>query len=593
MRSYSIVAPMAAARVVRKGSLALGAILLVSAAGFWLTLPPHPRPVLRAAAPQTPAGPSPIIERGAYHVHTTRSDGSGTIEQVAAAAARAGLRFVLFTDHGDGRRAPAPPAYHAGVLCIDAVEISTTGGHYVAIGLPQTSYRLAGEPRDVVEDVARLGGFGVAAHPDSPKPELAWSDWTLPFDGLEWLNLDTEWRDESRARMLLGLAQHLVRPVETIGALIGHPSRVLDRWDRLTPTRRVTALAAVDAHARFGGENPAEASDTAALEVPSYETSFRAIQIGVLLRSRLTGDALADAAAVVDGVREGRVVSRLTALASEGDVEFVARSQDRSATVGEFLSPGDAIAVTARADLPVGGRLRLVCDGAIVCEAPAGESLSQTWQGGAPAACRLEAGWDADGRFARWLVTNPIYFRAADPPKASPLSVTGAVTLRETDTLGDPARGATWIAEHDPASTADLSHQGAGLDQRITLSYRLGAGARAGQYAAVGTPDVEALASRTHLAFVVRADRPMRVSVQVREPVAGGDGQRWRRSIYVDDTPREVTIALDDMRPVPPLTAPHPTPAALRSLLFVVDTENTPTGQSGTLTIERLRAGNR
>ena len=40
----------------------------------------------------------------------------------------------------------------------------------------------------------------VVAHPDSPKPELAWRDWSAPVAGLEWLNLDSEWRDESYAR---------------------------------------------------------------------------------------------------------------------------------------------------------------------------------------------------------------------------------------------------------------------------------------------------------------------------------------------------------------------------------------------------------
>ena len=81
-----------------------------------------------------------------------------------------------------------PPAYRSGVLVIDAVEISTSGGHYIALGREQARYRLAGEPRVVVDDVTRLGGFGVVAHPDSAKDDLRWRDWTLPFIGIEWLN---------------------------------------------------------------------------------------------------------------------------------------------------------------------------------------------------------------------------------------------------------------------------------------------------------------------------------------------------------------------------------------------------------------------
>ena len=89
-----------------------------------------------------PAG-QPATVAGALHIHTNRSDGSGSPDEVAAAAARAGLKFIILTDHGDGTRAPDPPQYRSGVLVIDAVELSTSAGHYIAIGLPQAPYPLA------------------------------------------------------------------------------------------------------------------------------------------------------------------------------------------------------------------------------------------------------------------------------------------------------------------------------------------------------------------------------------------------------------------------------------------------------------------
>ena len=46
-------------------------------------------------------------------------------------------KFVVFTDHGDATRTPDPPAYRSGVLCLDGVEISTNGGHYIALDLPR------------------------------------------------------------------------------------------------------------------------------------------------------------------------------------------------------------------------------------------------------------------------------------------------------------------------------------------------------------------------------------------------------------------------------------------------------------------------
>ena len=77
-------------------------LLVVLAWCVWAlaTLPPEAA-ALRVPAP---APGDPPVVRGAYHVHSRASDGTGTIEDIAAAAGRAGLRFVVLTDHGDAYR---------------------------------------------------------------------------------------------------------------------------------------------------------------------------------------------------------------------------------------------------------------------------------------------------------------------------------------------------------------------------------------------------------------------------------------------------------------------------------------------------------
>ena len=156
--------------------IAIFAVLLVAcAAGVRLSLPP---------VAQELTSSSGVGVRGAMHVHTRQSDGGGTPEQVAAAAAKAELRFVVLSDHGDGTRTPRPPRYYSGVLVVDGVEISADGGgHVVAPGLPKTPYPLGGEARDIVEDIARIGAMSVVAHPGSAKPELRWTEWSSPFNG--------------------------------------------------------------------------------------------------------------------------------------------------------------------------------------------------------------------------------------------------------------------------------------------------------------------------------------------------------------------------------------------------------------------------
>jgi hypothetical protein len=89
--------------------------------------------------------------------------------------------------------------------------------------MPPSPYPLGGDPAAVVEDVARLGGFGIAAHPDSPKASLAWTDWEAPIDGIEWLNTDSEWRDESRTALARVFLHYLVRPGPALASMLDRP----------------------------------------------------------------------------------------------------------------------------------------------------------------------------------------------------------------------------------------------------------------------------------------------------------------------------------------------------------------------------------
>jgi len=90
-----------------------------------------------------------------------------------------------------------------------------------------------------------------------------------------------------------------------------------------------------------------------------------------------------------------------------------------------------------------------------------------------------------------------------------------------------------------------------------------------------------------HLHFTAWASRPLRISVQVRAP-QGTEGQRWRRSVYLDRTPREVVVAARDLTPVGrgAVTARL---AHVDSLLLVVDRTHAEAGASGRVTVEDVR----
>ena len=518
--------------------------MLIAAGVFLIVLPGRPA--------RLDAGPgwSDLASRtvaGAYHIHTTRSDGAADKPAVAAAAARAGLRFVVLTDHGDATRPPDPPVYIGGVLCLDAVEVSTDEGHYVAIDMPRAPYPLGGSAASVVEDVRRLGGFGVAAHPDSPKAALHWTAGDLPIDGIEWLNADSEWRGKGRPQLARAALAYAVRPAPALASLLDRPV-TLDRWDRLSAERPVVALAGADAHGGIGTRSE-DGGRSGVLGIPSYESSFRAFSNRVILDRPLSGDAAADARAIYSSIRAGRVFTTIDALAAPGLLDLRA----------------DGTAIVARALMPRGAELVLV---------RAGQEVARTngdlrWDtGGTPGAYRVEVHLPAAPGHppVPWLVSNALRVglsgeRAADEERRP---------RPEVRLLPWP-----WRIEKDSSSSAIVRTSGGAL----SMEYELGGGEPHSQFVALAS-DLHAQPFHA-IDLGLSAAQPMRVSVQVRRQ----DGARWGRSFYVDSAETIVRADLAAMRPIEAVSLDHPDPTAITSILIVVDLTNASPGRRGTLRV--------
>ena len=536
-------------------------------------------PPATAKLPEDDAIAEPV--RGAVHVHTRRSDGSGSVDQIAAAAGKAGLRFVILTDHGSGFRLPEPPSYRHGVLCIDAAEISTGQGHIVALGLwARTPYPLGGDARDVVEDVARLGGFSIAAHPASPTADLQWQDWELPVDGLEWLNADSEWRDEAPASLARALLTYPFRKAETMAALLDRPVAVLERWDRLATRRRVVALAAADAHARMGAldrHNPY--GDRSPLAIPGYEHVFRAFSIA-LPELQLTGEPDADARAVVDEIRAGRLYSTVDALARPARLAFDATSGGKRAGPGEELTPSEAVSLHVRTTAPRGARIDLLRDGTRVASAEGTELRFDAPP--ARGAYRVEV--HIPGTTVPWILSNPVYVGGFEPVRSREAAdVQASAVLYDNGPL---ASG--WGIEKNAESEGVLDAVPTLDGRRLSLRYSLGGLITEGPYAAIVIPIDGKAATYDRLIFTTEAIAPMRLWLQFR--VAMPEGERyWRRSVYVDASSREVSVPFEEMTSA---GSARLTPEALsraHALMFVVDAVHTALGTAGRVWIDDIR----
>ncbi|HUQ87926.1 MAG TPA: hypothetical protein VM096_10230 [Vicinamibacterales bacterium] len=532
-------------------------------------------------------GPAPTsVVRGAFHVHSNRSDGSGSVDTIAAAAAGAGLQFIILTDHGDGTRPPDAPAYRNGVLAIDAVELNTTGGHYVALALPATPYPFAGTPEDVIEDVDRVGGFGIAAHPGSPRPSLAWQDWAAPIDGLEWINADSEWRDEPRMPIVRGLLTYLIRAPQSMARLLDRPDSVMRHWDALAATRKVVGLAGADAHARLGFSQRTD-PDGAAFHVrlPGYESAFRTFSNHVALDRPLSGDAGTDAKQLIDAIRNGHVYSVVDALATPGGLTFTASSKSQTARFGESIAIDGDVLLHASANAPPGTTLVLLRDGQRVQEVTDGPLEMNG--GKDPGVYRIEAytAHAPGGPPVPWMVSNPIYAGLPAGRRPAPIPEPRSRI---------PARIAEAAAEF---GAKDSSSVAAGVvsdprarqftgDPAITWTFALSPGMPAGQFAAVAVPISAGLAAFDRVRFRVSASTPMRAWVQLRGP--GDNAERWGRTFYLDEEPRIVDVPFAAFAAIGAASNTQPPLDRVSTLLFVVDTLNTLPGHGGSMTISEV-----
>lgn len=320
----------------------------------------------------------------AVHLHSTHSDGTGTVEQIARAASRARIDVVLLTDHDtlDGEE-----GWYDDVLVLVGEEVTPPNrDHYLAFDIERVvSPRLSGP--EICAEVRAQGGFGFAAHPWSKGNErfkrggYPWGD----FDCLDGVELWSFLNDTGeRLRSVRDIARMIWFPQSIIG---GAPEENLRAWDQMCQTRRVVAVGGLDAHqfgVRVGGRVP--------LRLMGYRRTFRQLHTHVLVEGALEHDLDRDRARVYGGLREGRcyIANDLVAPAKGFSLPHM----------GEELTDLDRIQVK----LPRTAKIRLVRDGSAVAEA---DAASLEYEVTGPGVYRVEA--TLDGR--PWIYSNPVYLR--------------------------------------------------------------------------------------------------------------------------------------------------------------------------------------
>jgi hypothetical protein len=333
--------------------------------------------------------------RGAIHVHTTYSDGSGTFEEVMQAAQATELDYVIFSDHNtllplrDGHE-----RYWGRTLALVGTEISTDAGHCLGLDLPASIQWDTRDPQAVIDRVNAAGGFTILAHPMSPR--WTWTDWSVRgYTGIEIINLSSLFDDDllAAADGLRIDGRSITRLVEMAQRYLADPDRTMYRitnsevdrernqWDRLLRQgRQVVGTGAVDAHARI----PVAGT---VFRVPTYQEAFESVQTYAVTLAPLRRQLAPDKGEIYRAYRNGRLYMVYPRVAPAPEFEFYAQEGDREAIMGQPMKLDSQVRLIVRAPGHPRPLIRLMRDGREVATA---EDERLEWTTSEPGAYRAE-----------------------------------------------------------------------------------------------------------------------------------------------------------------------------------------------------------
>ena len=314
---------------------------------------PRPAPSIGSEPPGSPASGSGARYSGAIHVHSTYSDGGGTVADIVRAGQDTGLDFLILTDHDTLQpRYDGHQGYHDGLLLLVGEEVNTSAGHLLALGVGRDVDQDGplGLPA-LIDEISEAGGVSIAAHPTGRRP---WTDWTVEkMDGLELLNANSDWRDDGVLELLRAVVFLPFMPEGVFNSLIDRPDEAIRLWMHRAQRQPVTVIGSLDAHERIPlwGEHH--------LSFPTYERMFGLIRTYVITGMELTGDAGVDEGILLNAIRRGScyVVLEGYEPAPGFSFEFTTGPEIKSMGSNVAFQDGGRLHVTAPSSGPV--RIRL------------------------------------------------------------------------------------------------------------------------------------------------------------------------------------------------------------------------------------------
>jgi hypothetical protein len=479
---------------------------------------------------------------GAFHVHSTLSDGLAPLEEIARQAKEARVGFVMLSDHG----APHPEAATLkrtidGVRFIGGSEVGVPDGHLIVSDVPELPlYTLPPFPPDAVRDVAAWGGMSVVTYPEDPVYRWGYWEEDLAPDGIEIVNVTSYFRGSSLWRKL-GWAFFSLFNRNYYVSGFQAPKEALAHWDDLLSRGPVHGFYAANAHGGF------PLTEERTIGIPSYRTAMGYVGLAVDPRYREAPE---------QAIRRGEFFSLVRAAGEPRRFEF---TEDAGALVVNLESTTS------------GARIDLKRDGSVIESTSASELRLAS---PLPGVYRVEVYLEDHPLLADdvpWILSNALFVgeRKAPPGDAFPACETiDAVPLEELGLEMDDESEAT--LERLPSGALELSYQ---LSQKTPE--------KIDRWVALARRKPIDLSSYRGIAIQGVAPSPMRYWVEVRS----GDDGHYASVLF--PTPGVAVIPWE--RFYPTLGQRRPIPLASIDALFVtVNTSSSRTGFSAELTLDAL-----
>ncbi len=339
---------------------------------------------------------------GAFHLHSTWSDGSLPIPEIARIAEKKQLDFLMFSDHNTLEpKRQGLEGWYGRVLVLIGCEINDPDdrNHYLAFRINEEIEKGI-QAEAYVRRVKEAGGFGVIAHPSEKRrfseayPPYPWTAWDAEgFDGIEIWNHLSEWL-EGVTR--INLPWRLLHPLRSVRFPVWE---TLERWDRLNLTRRVVGLGGLDVHAY-----PWKLLGIFPMEIWPYKVQFRSIRTHLLTQKPLKESnapiPFYDAEGMVfEAIGAGRCFISNASLGDARGFTFHCLAGESVLPVGSRHPVGSDVLFQVRS--PGEGDIRLVQNGKTVSQVRGPEL---TFRSEEPGVFRVEVHKKHRG----WIYTNPI-----------------------------------------------------------------------------------------------------------------------------------------------------------------------------------------